>query len=147
MKKKEYSRFDLASKQLETAIMLFITGGDRFSVITLAGAADTIFSELVTREKKENFTVYLLKKENDKRKPQEIGKEINNMLFINALKHLDPGDDDYISFDAEECALGAISKAIANYSMLDGKNDKLIKGFWAWVRINLDINKYNIPPI
>jgi hypothetical protein len=52
----EYKRFDLAANQLETAIMLFLTGGDKFSAITLAGAADVIFSELVNREEKDNFT-------------------------------------------------------------------------------------------
>src|SRR5579871_2279833 len=109
MNKTKYNRFDLASTQLKTAIRLFVTGGDRFSVITLAGAADVIFSELVTREKKENFTIFLLKKEQDERRPQEAGKEINDILSINVLKHFDPGDDDYISLDVEESALGAIS--------------------------------------
>ena len=145
MNKTKYNRFDLASTQLKTAIRLFVTGGDRFSVITLAGAADVIFSELVTREKKENFTIFLLKKEQDERRPQEAGKEINDILSINVLKHFDPGDDDYISLDVEESALGAISKAIANYSMLDGKEDMLIVGFWSWVKANLDTKKYNIP--
>lgn len=44
---KSYTRFELAENQLEAAIGLFGSGGDRFSVISLAGAADVILSRLV----------------------------------------------------------------------------------------------------
>ena len=139
-----YKRFDLAANQLETAIMVFLTGGDKFSVITLAGAADVIFCQLVLRQGKENFTDFMLKETNDTRTRQEAGKEINDTLRINALKHFDKDDDEYVSIDVDECALGAILKAIANYNMLDGKNDKLIQAFLYWVKTNLDPKKYNV---
>ncbi len=145
MIKKIYKRFDLAEEQLEAAIVLFCSGGDKFSVITLAGAADVIFSQLVTRESKDNFTQILMKKENDQRSLRDVGKEINNILGINAIKHLDPGDDEYMTIDVDECALAAILKALANYNMLEGKNENLILGFRAWAQINLDLTKYNIP--
>ena len=147
MAKKTYKLFDLASNQLQTAIVLFCSGSDRFSVITLAGAADVIFSQLVTRAGKDNFTNYMLKKENDSCSIKEAGKQINDTFFINAMKHLDPGEDEYVSLDPDECALGAILKALANYNMLDGKNEKLIIGFRAWIQINLDLKKYNIPSL
>lgn len=51
-----YQRFQLAAKQLETAIMLFLTEQDRLSAITLSGAADVIFCELVNRQGKKNYT-------------------------------------------------------------------------------------------
>lgn len=145
MTKKIHKRFDLAAEQLEAAIVLFCSGGDRFSVITLAGAADVIFSQLVMRTGKDNFTQILIKKENDPRSPEEIGREINDLLGINAAKHLDPGDDEYITIDADECALAAILKALANYNMLEGKNEALILGFRVWAQTNLDLKKYNIP--
>lgn len=44
---KSYTRFELAENQLEAAIGLFGSGADRFSVISLAGAADVILSRLV----------------------------------------------------------------------------------------------------
>lgn len=145
MAKNTYKLFDLAANQLETAIMLFCSGGDRFSVITLAGAADVIFCQLVTRAGKDNFTKIISEKENDPRSIQEVGKDINDTLHINSLKHLDPGEDEYTTLDADECAFGAILKAIANYNMLEGKNENLINGFLAWAQINMDLKKYNIP--
>ncbi len=144
MTKETYKLFDLAANQLETAIMLFCSGDDKFSVITLAGAADVIFCQLVTRIGQDNFTKIISKEENDPRSIPEVGKDINDTLHINALKHLDPGEDEYVSLDADECALGAILKAIANYNMLEGKNENLINGFRAWAQINLDLKKYNI---
>ena len=139
-----YKRFQLAASQLETAIMLFLTGIDKLSAITLAGAADVILCELVNREGKKNFTDLLHEKENGQRDREEIGTEINNLLCINALKHFDKGDVDYIEIDVNECAIATILKALANYNMLDGKNDSLIIAFRYWVRVNLDPKKYNL---
>ena len=60
---KPYSRFELAENQLEAAIGLFVGGGDRFSTISLAGAADVILSRLVISRGKENFTELSLRHE------------------------------------------------------------------------------------
>lgn len=139
-----YKRFQLAASQLETAIMLFLTGIDKLSAITLAGAADVILCELVNREGKKNFTDLLHEKENGQRDREEIGTEINNLLCINALKHFDKGDVNHIVIDVYECAVATILKALANYNMLDGKNDNLIIAFRYWVRVNLDPKKYNL---
>lgn len=144
MVKKIHKRLDLALNQLKTAIMLYITERDRFSVITLAGAADVIFSELVLREGKENFADVISKKDSESRTRKQIGKEINDTFFINSLKHMDPGDNDYVEIDIEECALGAILKALANYNQLENKNEELIQGFGYWLRSNVDLSKYNI---
>ena len=56
MTNKVYTRLELAANQLEAAISLFVAGRDRFSVITLAGAADVILSRLVINAGRENFT-------------------------------------------------------------------------------------------
>jgi hypothetical protein len=139
-----HRKFDLADNQFRTAIRLFLSSGDNFSVTTLAGAADVIFCELVSRQGKENFTDYFTKESGEARKRAEVGREINDTLHINDLKHLDPGKDEYIALDAREAAIGAILKALANYNMLEGKDQKLINAFLAWVRVNLDPNVYNI---
>lgn len=135
--KKTYQRFQLAAKQLETAIMLFLTDQDRLSAITLAGAADVIFCELVNRDDKKNFTDILTHEEGGERKREDVGKEINDLLHINSLKHFDKGDCEYVNLDVNECAVGAILKALANYNMLDGKDDNLIIAFQYWVKMNL----------
>lgn len=139
-----YQRFQLAANQLETAIMLFLTNADKLSAITLAGAADVIFCELVNRDGKKNFTDLLCEKEKEQRKRAEVGEEINNLLRINALKHFDKDDPEHVELDVDECSVASILKALANYNMLDGKNDKLIMAFRYWVKVNLDPKKYNL---
>jgi hypothetical protein len=92
-----YQRLDLAANQLETAIGLFVGGHNKFSVITLAGAADGILSQLVKNKGEENFTETLLNKDDDKNLTRgAMGKHVNDILFINALKHMDEHDDGYI---------------------------------------------------
>jgi hypothetical protein len=138
-----YERFDLALNQLKTAIVLYITKKDRFSIITLSGAADVIFSELVSREEKETFADIIAKEEGKQRTRQQTGKDINDTLSINLLKHMNPNDSEYIEIDAEECALGAILKALANYSQLEKADQNLIIGFRAWLQTNIDFSNYS----
>src|SRR5665647_281594 len=100
-----HSKFDIASKQLESAIGLFVSNRDKLSAITLAGAADTILNQLLLNDGKENFTDYLRKKAASKtgvlQTRGEYGKEINDILRINSLKHMDKNDDDYVEMDLE----------------------------------------------
>ena len=143
---KNYSRLELASNQLEAAIGLFISGGDRFSVITLAGAADVILSRLILNRGKENFTDVMLKSESNKEQKnrEEFGREVNNLFFINQLKHLDPDDDGYIDLEPEECAIGAILKALPNHIMLTGQREGFVNVFLLWIKQNLDPKIYNV---
>lgn len=143
-----YRRLELAENQLEAAIGLFVSGGDKFSVISLAGAADVILCRLVSNSGKENFTEFSLQQEEARGVPvvtiQSHGKDINDTLFINHLKHMDEGEDGYIDIDVEGCALGAILKALANYVIIAGREKDFVQAFLAWVRRNLDPKKYNI---
>lgn len=143
-----YSRLELAENQLEAAIGLFVSGGDKYSVISLAGAADVILCRLVADSGKENFTEHSLQQEVERGAPVATitshGKDINDTLFINHLKHMDEGEDGYIEFDVEECALGAILKTLVNYVILAGREKDIVQAFLAWVRLNLDPKKYNI---
>lgn len=43
----KFHKQEIAAKQLETALRLFFAGGDLFSVITLAGAAEEILGQLL----------------------------------------------------------------------------------------------------
>lgn len=133
---------------METAIGLFVSGGDKFSVISLAGAADVILSRLVSNLGKENFTEFSLRQENANGAPVDAkkihGKGINDTLFINHLKHMDAGEDGYINIDVDECALGAVLKALANYTSIAGQDKDFVQAFLTWVRLNIDPKKYNI---
>lgn len=145
---KAYTRLELAANQLEAAISLFVAGRDRFSVITLAGAADVILSRLIINAGEENFTESILKEEADQGGPvrtrEEVGHKINNLFFINQLKHMDDDEDGYIELDPDECAIGAILKALANYVVLAGQKDRFVQAFLSWVKLNLDPRKYNV---
>ena len=148
MSNRTYKRIELAENQLETAIGLFVSGGDRFSVISLAGAADVILCRLVLNTGQENFTETLLKEAASKGEGNEtiqsIGRSINDMLFINDLKHMDEGEDGYIDIDIEKCAVAAILKALANYVILAGRDRDFVQAFLAWGQQNLDPKIYNI---
>ena len=148
MTPRSYARLELAENQLRSAIGLFVSGGDRFSVITLAGAADVLLSRLVINAGQENFTESEMRREVKRGRNvvtrEEFGKEMNDTLFINQLKHMDDGDDGYVEFDPEECALAAILKAIVNYAQLGGRNKDFVLAFMAWVKLNLDPKKYNV---
>jgi hypothetical protein len=138
----------LAERQLETAIALFVSGGDKFSVITLSGAADVILCRLVLNSGQENFTDCLICEfsgdcPSDGTRAAH-GREINDTLFINDLKHMDESEDGYIIMDVEGCALGAILKALANYVTIAGRDKDFVRAFLAWVQLNLDPKKYNI---
>lgn len=147
MTARQYTRFELAHNQLEAAIALYITSRDRLSAITLAGAADVLLSQLVLRAGKPNFTERALQKDMEAGRAavtlKVFGKEVNDMLFINQLKHFDDGAQDVIELDVDECALAAILKALANYVDLPEHKRDLVLAFKLWVKENLDPKKYN----
>lgn len=148
MAKRSYKRLDLAEHQLEAAVGLFVSGGDRFSVISLAGAADVILSRLVIARGEKNFTEHVMDSEREEgRDPgtrEGHGRHINDMFHINAVKHMDADEDGYIEMNPDESALGAVLKALANYTILKGTRKHLVLAFRAWARTNLDPKKYNI---
>jgi hypothetical protein len=87
----KYQRLDLAANQLETAIGLFISGRDKFSVITLAAAADGILVQLVINKGADTFIDFSLQKDDDKTLTRStLGKQVNDILRINELKEAHP---------------------------------------------------------
>lgn len=136
---------DLAAEQLRSSICLFVTGQDLFSSITLAGAADVLLCRAVEKRGKETFTSHVLKAENAPGKTlPEMGHEINNMFHINALKHMDGEGDASVTLNLREAAIGAILKALPNYTLLRGKEEDFVKVFLMWIKNNLDPEIYNV---
>jgi len=138
----KYTKFQIASRQLETAIGLFVSGRDRLSAISLAGAADGILHALVLKSGREPFVEYSRRvRESVSGEIPPRGKyttHINNILMINALKHMDEGDAEDLELDVDECAVGAILKAVANYRKLVESDPDFIKAFFAWTWQNMD---------
>lgn len=148
MSRSQYTRFQLAHSQLEAAIGLYVTNRDRLSAITLAGAADVLLSQLVLRAGKPNFTDRLAEKDvasgGSSVAREVIGQQVNDTLFINQLKHFDDDAEEIVELDVDECALAAISKALANYVDLPEHDRSLVLAFKVWIRENLDPQKYNV---
>lgn len=135
---------DLATDQLRSSIFLFYKG-DLYSSITLAGATDVLLCRLVENKGLENFTEHVLKSENDPSKTREqMGREINDMFHINALKHMDHKDDTTVTMNLRAAAVGAILKALPNYKDLRGNKEDFVKSFLAWIKVNLDPEVYNV---
>ncbi len=141
----KHNTVDIATSQLHSSICLFLSGRDLFSSITLAGAADVLLCRIVEKQGKENFTAHVLNKENNPKKSiAEMGREINNMFHINALKHMDDETDDSVTMNLREAAIGAILKALPNYVMLRGRDEEFVKSFLMWITQNLDPEIYNV---
>jgi hypothetical protein len=138
-----HSKIDIARAQLGSAVMLFATEIDRVSAITLAGAADVILSQLLLNAGKKNFSDELMEEEAEASGVMPArgahGHAVNNMLMINALKHMDPGDDDHLEMDVFVSSLATVAKAVANYVMLIGDSaheEKFVKVFKVWTTIH-----------
>ena len=138
-----HPKLAIAKSQLRSAVFLFASEQDRISAITLAGAADVILSQLLLNEGKENFSDQLMKQETEKSgvlPPRGThGRAVNDMLMINALKHMDPGDENYVEMDVFVNSLTTVSKAVANYVMLGGDaahNEDFVKAFKLWAQIH-----------
>jgi hypothetical protein len=143
-----YHKIDIATGQLETAIRLFLNdGSDMFSAVTLAAAAGEILHRLVLNAGREPFVDYVVKV-NDFRNPgktparSHIISHIHRILSINRLKHFDPGEDEVVELDAEECALAAILKAMTDYKTLTGNQTGAVTAMLAWAYVNLDSEEF-----
>jgi hypothetical protein len=134
-----HSKLDIARQQLRTAVMLYCSGRDRFSAITLAGAADVILSQLVLSEGKENFSDILMKKDAQATGSMSTraahGKSVNDMLMINAMKHMDPSDDDCLDMDVRISGLATVSKAVCNYVTLCGDDADFVEVLRCWAQV------------
>jgi len=138
-----HSKLDIARAQLGSAVMLFANEIDGVSAITLAGAADVILSQLLLNAGKKNFSDELMKKEAETSGVMPArdahGHAVNNMLMINALKHMDSGDDDFLEMDVFVSSLATVAKAVANYVMLIGVSaheQDFVKVFKMWATIH-----------
>jgi hypothetical protein len=144
-----YTRLQIAENQLEAAMGLFMTGRDRFSVITLAGAADVILTQLSIKAGNESFTADLLAKHiaggGEVETREQHGKKVNDILYVNHCKHMDEDEDGCVEVeDVDGAALGAILKATVNYVRIDGFQQDLVQAFRIWITQNLDPSKYNV---
>ena len=136
---KTHSKLDIATHQLRSAVMLFCSGRDRFSSITLAGAADVILSQLLLNAGKENFSDLIMRADaNVDGVPPERsahGRAVNDMLMVNSMKHMNPRDSEFVEMDVRVCACATVAKAVANYVDLVSDEADFVKAFKLWATV------------
>jgi len=135
-------RTDIARRQLQTAVELFLQGLDRSSVITLAGAASNVLDSLVRRAGKEPFVDYARKVYDHvvggTPKRRSYAHHIDLSLGVIAHKHLAPTDPDVVELDLEKHAADALARAIVDYTALYGQDEPFVKAYLQWAWVNTD---------
>lgn len=115
-------KLDIAVKQLETAIDLFVDRGDYICSITLAGAAEEILGKLVERNGKrpsvDELCASLISKYAPTADPKHIRAQHLNKAR-NSLKHANRINEDEIKIEVEPEAMSMIIRALNNLVVLD----------------------------
>jgi hypothetical protein len=122
-----HDRRAMALTQLETALRLYFEGSDYYSTITLSGAADEIFGQLLRAQGQEprlesiKTSVAAIFKQLRGRPldPARVAERAN--FARNALKHWNEGQPLLVEFDAIEEAKDMLERAISNYWALEEK--------------------------
>lgn len=122
----KHNRLDMAKRQLETALGLYFDGTDLYSTITLAGAADEIFGQVLRASGKEprleeiakSVAAIHKKLYGDELAPKTVAERANHAR--NALKHWSSNQPIEVTFDLIEEAKDMLERGIANYWALYG---------------------------
>jgi hypothetical protein len=130
---------ELAHRQIDTAIDLFLDGKDYLSGVTLAGAGEEILGRLLARAGKKSMIDHLIaldkKLSNGGRQFKIVNQEINR--FRNSLKHApDPGEDIIDVAEDQEHAIAMLARALTNYYELEGKLSVRMEQFYTWLKQN-----------
>jgi superfamily II DNA or RNA helicase len=119
------TNLEIAHRQLERSIELFLDRGDYISALTLAGAAEEILGKLLKKEGKSHWldeitsgALGLLGFEGaalESPEAKKAGKEIADIAnyYKNRCKHFN--DHDHITFTVDVKAAEMIDRAISNY--------------------------------
>ena len=122
----KHSRLEIAKRQLETALALYFDGGDLYSVITLAGAADELFGKALRIQGQESRIEELSKSVaaiyrklyGEELEPKRVAERANHAR--NALKHWAMDQDVDVEFDLVEEAKDMLERGVNNYWALYG---------------------------
>ena len=116
-----YYREDLALAQLEVALRLFFEDSHFAAVVTLAGAADEVFGQLLAAQGRVS-SLEILKKSVAEIHMKMYGEEIESSTVANranrarnSLKHWSPGQPEIVKFDLIQEATDMLFRAIDNY--------------------------------
>lgn len=115
----------MALTQLETALRLFQEGEDLFSAITLAGAAEEIYGELL-EQRGVDHSLGSLTTAAQAIHQHLFGEQVDATrirqranLARNSLKHLMAGGAPTVRLDLRQEAVDMLNRAIDNYWLLE----------------------------
>jgi hypothetical protein len=128
---------------LESALRTFFDGGDRFAVITLAGAADEILGRFLELGG-QTSSVKILAKSAAEMHKLLYKEELPDKHFLlranmarNSIKHLDSTNDLEVTFDPEDEAMDMLVRATDNYFALGLPESHLVRQFNEWYMKNI----------
>ena len=139
------SRLDFAKEQLDVSIELFLSARSYASALTLAGAAEEVFGQLLKLKEQSNA----LNSEYEINADVEqllSGKSVNFKDFLdrknksrNALKHLDSLSEVNLEITSEiECdALKMIVRASDNFKRLGYEQSQVMLDLESWFYENI----------
>lgn len=137
-----FHKREIAKLQLQTAVGIFLSGLDRSSVITLAGAASGLLDSLIKGTGKEPFVDYARRVHcaivGHTPKRQSYSHHIDKRLGVIAHKHLGRDDPETVDLDLEKMAADALCRAVTDYTMLNGRGEPFVEAFLAWAWNNMD---------
>ena len=136
------SKLDVAKRQLETAITLFLTNSDPISIHALSAAANEVLGKLI---KKQNLTPSIITEGIEKfikpEKKQEFFKKIKEAP--NFFKHADKDADEIYKFHFKTSEY-LLFDACIMYEILTKEKTPLVFVFYIWfysAHSNILLNK------
>ena len=130
-------KIEIAQRQIDTAIDLFLSDKDFVSVLTLAGAGEEITGKLLDRKSKKNMLQKLHTWYQETTGTQmafgEFSRKTN--LARNTLKHAKSPEEDEIEIQRWE-AVQMIMRAMTNYKELVGSPSKTMELMAGWIAKN-----------
>ena len=142
MGESKYHKSDIAKKQLETAVYLFLNRFEFSSTITLASAAGNILNRMVILEGKEPFVDYSRRVYTGMNgvtpKRKSYSHHIDKTLGATTHKHMSLNDPLTVEIDLQKSAADSLIKALSDYIKIYGNKEDFVKAFFKWTWLNMD---------
>jgi hypothetical protein len=133
--KKEHNIMEIAIRQLDLAIRLFIKENEGAAAILLASASEETFAKELN--KKGKVTLLTFAKACMEIENEITSKEVNDKHANRVKNWLKHADAPSLIYDEEEQAFQYILRAISNYFLLFGNFNKTHYEFEAYVKKNI----------
>ena len=130
------NKLDIALSQLDTALDLYFNGGDKISVLTLAGAAEEILGRYVENKGSKSALAHQVhwicefhKKQFGIYPPSEKPIYHRANYARNSFKHMNGGNDIEVTVDIDEEVCDMLNRAVDNYWILTEHQTPLMERY------------------